>query len=96
MAVITFILLSLNICALAAMDIYFWFVSWQSGLSGLIGILAFFIAYSLSVELSIAPRDFWWNSEFDIFIKKLGFAWSAAGTVFILSYLILGMTCGFE
>ena len=96
MGFIAFILLSLNIVALIAIDIYFWVVSWQSGLSGLIGILAFFIGYALSVELSIAPREFWWNSEFDIFIKKLGFAWSAAGTVFLLFYLIFGMTCGFE
>ena len=96
MAVITFILLSLNICALVVIDIYFWIVSWQSGFSGLIGIVAFFIGYALSVELSIAPRDFWWNSEFDIFIKKLGFAWSTASTVFLLFYLIFGMTCGFE
>lgn len=94
MALITFILLALNIVVLLAIDIGFWAIGWQVGVAGIIGILAFFIGYALSVELAIAPRDFWWNSEFGIFIKKLGFAWSVALVVWAICYFILGLTCG--
>ena len=95
MAAITFILLMLNIGVLIALDIGFWIAGWQAGLAGVAGVIAFFAGYALSGELTLAPREFWWNSEFGIFIKKLGFAWRAAGMVFILFYLIFGMTFGF-
>ena len=72
MGCITFIILAFNIIALIAMDIMFWTESTASGLAGVLGIIAFFIGYALSVEITIAPRDFWVNSAFGIFIKKLG------------------------
>ena len=62
MGCITFVLLVLNIIALVAIDIMFWAESAASGLAGVFGIIAFFIGYALSVEVTIAPRDFWVNS----------------------------------
>ena len=84
MGCITFVLLVLNIIALVAIDIMFWAESAASGLAGVFGIIAFFIGYALSVEVTIAPRDFWVNSAFGIFIKKLGVA-NMTAFVFICS-----------
>ena len=90
MGCITFIILAFNIIALIAMDIMFWTESTASGLAGVLGIIAFFIGYALSVEITIAPRDFWVNSAFGIFIKKLGVANMAAFIVWAIVYLIFG------
>ena len=75
MGCITFFILLCNIVAIIILDVLLWIhYSATMGLIGLIGLVAFFIGYALSIEISIAPRDFWWNSEFGIFIKKLVFA----------------------
>lgn len=89
-------LLLCNIAAILAVDIFMWsYYSATVGLLGLIGLVAFFIGYAFSVEMSIAPRDFWWNTEIDIFFKKLAFANSAAllawGCAFVIAYF-----CGNE
>ena len=87
MGCITFVLLVLNIIAI---DIMFWAESAASGLAGVFGIIAFFIGYALSVEVTIAPRDFWVNSAFGIFIKKLGVANMTAFAVWFIGNLIIG------
>ena len=86
MGCITFVLLVLNIIALVAIDIMFWAESAASGLAGVFG----FIGYALSVEVTIAPRDFWVNSAFGIFIKKLGVANMTAFAVWFIGNLIIG------
>ena len=73
-----------------AIDIMFWAESAASGLAGVFGIIAFFIGYALSVEVTIAPRDFWVNSAFGIFIKKLGVANMTAFAVWFIGNLIIG------
>lgn len=90
MGCITAFLFLCNIILIVGVDIFLWTHSATMGLLGIVAIIAFFIAYALSVELSIAPRDFWTNSEFDVFIKKLGFANTTAlivwgGAIFIAS-----------
>jgi hypothetical protein len=42
------------------------------------------------VEVTIAPRDFWVNSAFGIFIKKLGVANMTAFAVWFIGNLIIG------
>jgi hypothetical protein len=42
-----------------------------------------------SVEMAIAPRDFWWNTEFDVFLAKIGFAWKTALTLWGIGLLVL-------
>lgn len=69
---------------------YVWAESAASGLAGVFGIIAFFIGYALSVEVTIAPRDFWVNSAFGIFIKKLGVANMTAFAVWFIGNLIIG------
>lgn len=87
---ISFVLLALNIIALVAMDIMFWTESTASGVAGIFGIIAFFIGYALSVEVTIAPREFWINSAFGIFIKKLGVANMTAFVIWLIGNLIMG------
>ena len=95
MTVIITFLLFLNIIAVIAIDIAaWWFIGWQIGVAGLISIIAFIIAYGLSVEAALSPRDFFDNSEWDIFCKKLGWAWSAAAIVYALSYIVISYYFG--
>ncbi|MDH8701650.1 putative membrane protein YkgB [Dysgonomonadaceae bacterium PH5-43] len=88
MGCITLFLLLCNIAVIVGIDVLLWTHSATMGLIGLGGLGAFLIGYALSVEISIAPRDFWWNSEFGIFIKKLTFANSAALFVLGISIFI--------
>lgn len=67
-----------NIGVIITADVLLWMYSATMGLFGLFGVIVFFIAYAVSTGMSLAPRDFWVNPEFDIFIKKLGFANTAA------------------
>lgn len=57
------------------------FVLWTEdplyGIGGLIGIVAYFIAYAISGDMIIAPRDFWRLSSWQVFKKKLGYAFTA-------------------
>jgi hypothetical protein len=69
-------------------DVFLWSHSATMGLIGLLGIIAFLIGYVFSVRISITPRDFWINSEFDIFIKKLSFANTTALLVWGISIVI--------
>ena len=56
------------------------------GFGGVIGMVGFVIAYSISEEMTIAPADFWFQSDWDIFKTKMGYAFST----FILTSLIAG------
>lgn len=94
MGCITFFLLAINIAAVIALDVAFWSIGWQLGLAGIVAIIAFFIAYSISEEAALSPRDFFWNSEWGIFCKKLGWAWGAALAIFALAYIGLAYAFG--
>lgn len=88
-------LLFLNIVAVVAIDIAaWWLIGWQIGIAGLISIISFIIAYGLSVEAALSPRDFFVNSEWDIFVKKLGWAWSVTAIVYALSYMAIAYFFG--
>ena len=90
MGFVTFILLTLNTIGFIIIDCLISSVSPIFGLAGLFGIIAYFIGYALSVELTLAPRDFWINSEFGIFIRKLGVANFAALMVWAISVWLMG------
>ena len=73
-----------SIAVIVVLDIVLWFEGWVLGLLGILGLIVFPVAYAYSVEMSIAPRDFWVNPEFEIVKKKLKYAWTAAmSTIFV-------------
>ena len=95
MGCITSLIFLCNTGLIIAADVLLWMYSTTMGLFGLIGVVVFFVAHAFSTGMSLAPRDFWTNSEFDIFIKKLAFANTAALIVWGGSLIIAAM-CGNE
>ncbi|MBO8440048.1 MAG: hypothetical protein IAC51_05295, partial [bacterium] len=45
--------------------------------------------YMVSVEVTVAPRDFWVNPSFDVMKKKLKFAWGCAVVTGVFSFLVI-------
>ena len=90
MGCITFFIFLINLVLLIAADVLLWSFSAAMGLYGLCGIIAFILAISVSEGMSIAPLDNFVDTEFEIFIKKLGFANTAAlivwGGIVIATY----------
>ncbi len=86
---LTFILLALSIIILVAADIIVWmFGPWQAGLACILPLIGFLIAYKYSVEMSIAPRDFWANPSWEIAKKKLSYAWYVAWGIYLFMFAI--------
>ena len=89
MGCITGFLLILNILLWIAVDILLWTLGIPLfGFFGVLSIAAFFLGFGLSVEMTLAPRDFWINSEWDIFIAKLGYANGCAFFAFFIPCII--------
>ncbi len=93
MGCISSLFLMLSIIIILAFDIFFWSVSWSLGFIGILALLAFIITYALAEEIALSPRDFFRNSEWGVFCKKIGLAWGAAlityaGAYFILFFII--------
>ena len=90
MGCLTSLLLLLSIGIFIVFDVFFWSVSWIFGLIGIFAIVAFIIAYAVSEDFSLSPRDYIRNSDWGIFCKKIGWAWGialmgyAAATVIVL------------
>lgn len=86
---LTFILLTLSIIILIAVDVIVWmFCPWQAGLACILPIIGFVIAYKYSVEMSIAPRDFWANPDWEIAKKKLNYSWYVAWGIYFVMFAI--------
>ena len=71
--------------AMIGMDIFLFSEDELYGLGGIIGILGFFIAYSISGDMVIAPRDYWRLSSWDVFRKKFGYGMGAYVLVTFIS-----------
>ena len=59
------------------------------GIGGIIGMIGFVIAYSISGDMILAPRDFWFQSSWGIFKKKMGYAFSTYILVACISAAVL-------
>ena len=59
------------------LDIVLWIEDPLCGIGGIIGVIAYFVAYAISGDVIIAPRDFWRLSSWQVFKKKMGYAFSA-------------------
>ena len=77
MIVLTFLTFAIAITIMVGMDIFLFSEDVLYGIGGIIGILGFFIAYSISGDMIVAPRDYWRLSSWQIFIKKFGYGISA-------------------
>ncbi len=95
MTFIIHLLLLLCMFAVDAMHVLAWFFfGWQIGVAGLIATIAFILAYGLSVDAALSPRDFWSNSEWDIFCKKMSWAWGVAAIIYAISYIVIAYFYG--
>lgn len=90
MRVLTFLTFVLAIAFMAAMDIFLFSEDVLYGIGGVIGIVAFFIAYSISGDMIIAPRDYWRLSSWEVFKKKFGYGFGAYIITTFVSAGVLG------
>lgn len=89
MKIIVFLSLCFSIAFMLGLDLVLWAENPMFGIGGILGIIAYFIAYSISCDMVIAPRDFWRLSSWQVFKKKIGYAFTAYLIVtFVASGLI--------
>jgi hypothetical protein len=60
------------------------------GIGGIIGIIGFFVAYSISGDMIVAPRDYWRLSSWEVFKKKFGYGFTAFMLVAVIASAVLG------
>ena len=76
MRILTFLTFVIAITITVGMDIFLFSEDVLYGIGGVIGTVAFFIAYSISGDMIIAPRDYWRLSSWEVFKKKFGYGLS--------------------
>lgn len=74
MKVLSFFAMLLAIAFMIGIDVVLFSEDVCYGIGGIIGIIGYFIAYAISVDMTISPSDFWFLSSWDIFKKKMGYA----------------------
>ena len=77
MRVLTFLIFVIAMVAMIGMDIFLFSEDVLYGIGGVIGAVAFFIAYSISGDMIVAPRDYWRLSSWQVFKKKFGYGMGA-------------------
>ena len=93
MRVLTFLTFVIAIAAMVGMDIFLFSEDELYGLGGIIGIIGFFIAYSISGDMVIAPRDYWRLSSWEVFRKKFGYGMGAYVLVTFIASAVLEAFC---
>lgn len=96
MGCLTLLIFLFNLTIAVAIDAAFWGMGWTLGLAGAIAIIGFLLAYAISEEAALSPRDFFWNSEWGIFCKKLTWAWGTALVVYAIAYFGLSFLTGID
>ena len=94
MKVLVYISFALAIAFMLAMDVVMWTEHVLYGIGGLIGMLGFFVAYSISGDMIIAPRDFWRFSSWQVFKKKMGYAFGVYLVVTLVAAGVLASIFG--
>ena len=59
------------------------------GVGGIIGTIGFFLAYSISGDMIVAPRDYWRLSSWEVFKKKFGYGFSTFIIVALIASAVL-------
>ena len=90
MRVLVFLSFILAIAFMLGLDVVLWIENPLYGIGGIVGFVAYFIAYSISGDMIIAPRDFWRLSNWQVFKKKMGYAFSAYLLVTLVAAGVLG------
>lgn len=88
MRVLTFLSFVIAITFMVGMDIYLFAEDILYGIGGIIGIIGFFVAYSISGDMIIAPRDYWRLSSWQVFRKKFGYGLS---TYILVTFVVAGV-----
>ena len=94
MRVLTFLTFLIAMIFMVAMDIFLFSEDVLYGIGGIIGIIGFFIAYSISGDMIIAPRDYWKLSSWQVFRKKLGYGMCTYILVTFVSAAIMQVMLG--
>lgn len=94
MRVLVFLSFCLVILLMLGLGFILWLENPFYGIGGIVGIAAFFIAYAISGDMIIAPRDFWRLSSWQVFRKKLGYAFSTYVVTTFFAAGILGVCFG--
>ena len=89
MGCITGFLTILNVAAYILFDIYLWHATGTTfGWIGIIGIVGFVIAFMLSGAATLSVRDYFDNTDWDIWKTKIAWANGIAGIVMIVFTII--------
>lgn len=72
----------------------FVFLGWQIGVSVLIALPTFIIAYALSEKIAISRRDKYSRSEWNVFCKKIGWSWGMALIFYAIAYILIAYNYG--
>lgn len=94
MRVLTFLTFVIAMIFMVAMDIFLFSEDVLYGIGGIIGIIGFFIAYSISGDMIIAPRDYWRLSSWQLFRKKFGYGMCTYILVTFVSAAIMQVMLG--
>lgn len=94
MRVLTFLTFLIAMIFMVAMDIFLFSEDVLYGIGGIIGIIGFFMAYSISGDMIIAPRDYWRLSSWQVFRKKFGYGISTYILVTFVSAAIMQVMLG--
>ena len=91
MGFITSFLFLLNYAVWIAFDIVCWYLTGSTfGWIALCGVIVFPIAWALSGEATLSPRDFFWNTDFELFSIKIKWANSTTlVSMFLFTLLFL-------
>lgn len=94
MRILVFLSFCLAILLMLGLGFTLWTENPHYGVGGLVGIVAFFIAYAISGDMIIAPRDFWRLSSWQVFRKKIGYALTAYIIATFVAAGVLGACFG--
>ena len=93
MRILTFLTFVITITFMVGMDIFLFSEDVLYGIGGIIGIIGFFIAYSISGDMIVAPRDYWRLSSWQVFKKKFGYGMGAYVLVTFIASAVLEAFC---
>lgn len=89
MRVLVFLTFLIAMIFMIGLDIVLFMEDPLYGIGGIIGIIGFFVAYSISGDMIVAPRDYWRLSSWEVFKKKFGYGFSAFMLVALIASAVL-------